>query len=164
MSTDRLYTVKEASEGARVSQQSIYTYTSRYKAHFSPHASPPKGQTRLFTGDDIRLLAFIRSKTTTGNMPHDTLLSSFDDLRGELDTFVDYSLPDEVQTTALMDPATIQAMQALLQDARQREQGAVARVDSLQRELADLRQQLGVAQGKIEVLSRPWWKKLLGLE
>src|SRR4051812_23409171 len=114
MSMDRLLTVKEAAEGAGVSTQSIYTYTTRYKAYFSPHATPGKGQTRLFTPDDVRLLAYIRYKTTTGNMSHENLIAALEGDRTELEAFGDYAVPSEEPSTSLIDPNTLQAFQMLL--------------------------------------------------
>src|SRR5690242_10148837 len=89
MSRARLYTVKEAAERAGVSVHSIYTYTTRYHVYFSPHATPPKGQPRLFSAEDVGLLAYIRYKTTTGKLSHKNLVAALAADSTELAAFRD---------------------------------------------------------------------------
>ncbi len=173
MSRARLYTVKEAAERAGVSVNSIYTYTTRYHAYFSPHATPGKGQPRLFSPDDVGLLAYIRYKTTTGKLSHKSLMAALAADSTELEAFRDDAVAAAEPSTLLVDLHALQAFQLLLQDTRQREQQAVAKVEELQQENAQLRQQLGVMQGKaalvesvvdkaLRLLKFLIWKYLLG--
>ena len=174
MSLERLYTVKEAAERAGVSVQSIYTYTTRYHAYFSSHATPGKGQPRLFSAGDVRLLAYIRYKTTTGKLSHKRLVAALAADSTEFEAFcADTVAVAEAPSTLLVDLQALQAFQLLLQDTRQREQQAAGKVEDLQQENAQLRQQLGVMQGKVAVFESVLekvlrlikflvWKYLLG--
>jgi DNA-binding transcriptional MerR regulator len=55
-----LYRVQEAAKLSGVAQSSIYSYTQLYSNYFSHHVNPPEGQPRMFTPQDVRLLAFIK--------------------------------------------------------------------------------------------------------
>lgn len=66
-----LYTTKQAADAAGCSTATVRNVTSgpfadAYRGMFSPGATPGKGTARVFTGDDVKLLAYIRQETASG--------------------------------------------------------------------------------------------------
>jgi hypothetical protein len=51
----------------------------------------------------------------------------------------------------------------LVKDAQEREQTATAKIDKLQDRINQLERDLGIAQGRVAELHRPWWQRLLGI-
>ncbi|GAB4559182.1 MAG: hypothetical protein Kow0047_04870 [Anaerolineae bacterium] len=61
-----LFRPAQAASLAGVSLASLKHYTLQYAPFFSPEATPPEGERRWFTLQDIKLLAFIHQLTNRG--------------------------------------------------------------------------------------------------
>lgn len=171
MRDEPLYSPTQAAKAAHISIQSLRNYAKRYVRFLSPHATPKAGETRWFTLQDIRLLAYIAHKTTKQNLSHDQLLAHLDQDTTEMEEFTDYSAPggEQSESTELMPPGLIRAYEVLLNDSKQREQRAVGREQELQQRVEQLERDLGRAQGALEAYGvtrrRPkWWVWLFGGE
>lgn len=172
------FSPSQVAEMTGVSLAAIRNYGERFAGHFSPGATPPKGQPREFTAEDIRLIGFIRAKTGEG-LSLDQVAQAIE--AGELEEFDHWQPAAEVESgtrsqpqpagAALVPSAQVQALQALLEDYRRREETVQARADqaaaaaqererSLQDQLAALQRELGKAEGELAALKsrRPWWK------
>lgn len=174
------FSPSQVAEMTGVSLAAIRNYGERFAGHFSPGATPPKGQPREFTAEDIRLIGFIRAKTGEG-LSLDQVAQAIK--AGELEEFDHWQPAPEVESgtrsqpqpqpagAALVPSAQVQALQALLEDYRRREETVQARADqaaaaaqdrerSLQDQLAALQRELGKAEGELAALKgrRPWWK------
>jgi DNA-binding transcriptional MerR regulator len=150
------YTPAEAAAATGASRAAIRTYTQRYARSFSTEATPEEGRARRFTAADLKLIAFIRDKTT-----------------GELERFAwepplstgEQALTEGGEHAALVPSAQLQAIQALLTDAQRREQQAQERLATREQELHarinDLTRQLGEVQGEFKAYKahrrRPTW-------
>lgn len=82
----RYYTPAQAAKILQIASSSIRNYTrdERFRAHFSPTATPTAGTGRQLTANDLRLLRFIADATAAGQ----TLQTVAERLQaGELDAF-----------------------------------------------------------------------------
>lgn len=178
------FSTKEAADLVGCSPQILRTYTGRYERYLSTEATPQPGSARRLTFADLRLIAFVYTKTSKqgDNLTHEQVQEQL--AAGELDAFdwqpealqsaqgAPGSAPDsETDTsTALVPMAQMQAAQALLHDAQRRENEAKERVDSLQERLEAIQRELGEAQGELSAYKalrpkRPaWWVWLFGGE
>lgn len=183
--TDATFTPKQAAHMAGVSAASLRNYTARYADHFSANATPPKGQPRKFTAEDVRLLAFIRDATARG-LKHGQVQDAIE--AGELGEFDHWQAPepetepiqDDEPSTALATGAQVQALQMILDDLQRRESVAkeeTARLrtemqahdETYQERINSLTMQLGEAKGKLSAFEeaarnrRPeWFRRIFG--
>lgn len=171
------FSPSQVAEMTGVSLAAIRNYGERFAGHFSPGATPPKGQPREFTAEDIRLIGFIRAKTGEG-LSLDQVAQAIE--AGELEEFdqwqpepIEAEVPPrgQPQPAPLVPAAQVQALQALLEDYRRREETIQNRADvaagearererGLQDQIAALQRELGKAEGELEALKsrRPWWR------
>ena len=84
-----------------VSLAAIRSYCERYSDYLSPGARPAKGQPREFTADDVRLIAFIRKKTSPGGVSHSEIIQAIE--AGELVEFTHWQTPAD-QVDAEQEP------------------------------------------------------------
>lgn len=160
-----LYTPKQAAALLGISVSAVRLYTNTYRKHLSTEAT---GNPRRLTETDLRLLAYVVSKTSTGQ-PHERILAHLetDEGKQEYDDF-DWEAPDAEQepSTALVPAAALQAAQALMLDAQRREQDALQREKELQEKIEQLLRELGHKEGELAALraSKPkgFWARLLG--
>lgn len=168
-----------------LSLAALRNYCERYSDWFSPGAVPPKGQPRQFTADDVRLVQFIRDRTSGDQKQnHDEIEQAL--RAGEFAEFV-ASHPDgaTVQAAHVEAPVEgaaddtmsrdigpqIQALQIMLRDYTQRETvlqqradqaalAAAARERELQTQIAGLQRDLGRVEGELQAIKarRPWWR------
>jgi DNA-binding transcriptional MerR regulator len=170
MPDEPLYSPTQAAKAASISLQSLRNYAKRYVRYLSPHATPKAGETRWFTRQDIRLLAYIAHKTTKQNLSHEQLLAQLEQGTDGLEEFTDYTAPGEQpESTELLPPGLLRAYEVLLNDAKLREQSAAEREQALQQRVEQLERELGRAQGALEsyraTKRRPrWWVALFGGE
>lgn len=171
MARPELFTVAQTAQALGLSKAAIRAYASKevYRRHLSTEATPGQGQERKFTSDDLKLFAFILARTRLGET-HEAVAGSL--AQGELDAF-DWK---PIEPTSHVDAAEsvgsqlvpyerLQAAQAIIVDARQREEVAQAKIDALQTEVARLQNELGRAQGERDALRRRrphWWVRLFG--
>ena len=180
------FSPSQVAEMTGVSLAAIRNYCERFPGYFSPGATPPKGQPREFTAEDVRLIGFIRTKTGEA-LSLDQVAQLID--AGEMEEF-DYWQPppapgregeadprpvapasSSTGSTALATAAQVQALQVLLEEYRRREEAIQARADqaagaaqdrerALQDQIAALQRELGKAEGELAALKsrRPWWK------
>jgi DNA-binding transcriptional MerR regulator len=170
------YTPNEVASLIGASKQAIRNYTGIYARYLSTEATPERGGVRRFTESDVKLLAFVYTKTSIENLTHEQILERLG--QGELEAF-EFHIPQkegkEEQaadlSTALVPLERLQASQALLADAQRREvqvtEEAKQREQTLQTEINRLNQELGRAQGELAVYKRrrpAWWVRLFGGE
>jgi DNA-binding transcriptional MerR regulator len=155
MAQQDLYTVAQAAQVLNLSKPALRGYASKegYRRWLSTEATPSPGMERRFTADDLRLFAFIISRTKLGES-HDTVAARI--AEGELDTFqwtppepTITIEPDESVSAQLVPYERLQVAQALMTDARQREEQAQAQIQALQEQA---RQDRDLLHQKIEEL------------
>jgi DNA-binding transcriptional MerR regulator len=168
-----LYTVKQAADATGISKPALRVYSQRYARWLSTEATPEKGQARLFTPDDLKLLKFIYEQTAAG-VNHEQVVERLD--AGELENFTwDVQEQEDAETeaetirsTALMPPEMVRLNQALLDEARLREQAALDREKALQTKVEDLQRELGETKGRLSELrsnryhAPKWFKAIFG--
>jgi DNA-binding transcriptional MerR regulator len=160
-----LYTPKQAAALLGISVSAVRLYTNTYTRYMSTEAT---GNPRRLTEADLRRIAFIVSKTSTGQA-HERVLAHLDTDEGkqEYEAF-DWDAPDADQepTTALVPVAALQAAQALMLDAQRREQEGAQRERELQEQINQLLRELGMKEGELAAYkaSKPkgFWARLLG--
>lgn len=167
-----MYSTKQASELTGASPQVIRQYTGRYARYFSTEATPEPGQPRRFTPDDVKLIRFIYDATGRQALGHEDVAQALES--GARDNFewdppevTPHDAQESLQgDTALLVPVTqLRAAQALLEDARQREQSAHEEAERLRNEINRLQRELGKAEGALQAYkeqSRPWWGRWFG--
>lgn len=159
----RMYTVKTVAEHAGVSVPTVYNYTKRFAQFFSPTATPEKGTTRLFTLEDIRLLAYLNHKLAQQKLTYEQVEAVLATDTRELEQFTDFTSPE---APAEMMPLAAQsewlAAKVLVEDARTREQQALAKVDQLQQEIGELKHQLGILEGQLQIYKLSLWQRWFG--
>ena len=135
-----------------------------YADHFSPTARPPKGQPRVFTDEDLRLILYIAAQRDSGRLHREIQ----DRLRQGVD--LPELQPDDGALTAPTDPAAqaavLHVLKADLDRTRADLETAQAAVINLESKLEaaiekhgedaetvlQLRSDLAVAQAKLEVM------------
>lgn len=168
-----LYTPAEIARAIDVSTGSVRNYSDTYSVFLSDQAN---NRPRRFTLDDLRLFAFVKHSTGTLGRTHEETLDSLPDaLRGFEWSYEQvgdkspqnvtsaHNSDTEETSTALVPASALRAAQTMLQDRQNR-------IEQLEQELAQARARVESAQydiGRLEgenaQLSRPWWKRLLGL-
>lgn len=161
------YTTKQAADLTGSSRQSIRVYSNVYKRFFSSEGAPPPGQSRKFTQDDIKLIAYIAATTELGLL-HSQVIERLN--AGALDEFTwqppqaPQAEPQQAEqaTGAYLVPVErLQATQALMADAQRREQQALDQAAALQAEVQRLTLELGQATGELQAYKslrkRPRW-------
>jgi DNA-binding transcriptional MerR regulator len=165
------YTSTEVAQLLGASKQAIRNYTTVYARYLSTEATPERGGMRRFTESDVKLLAYVYTKTRIENFNHEQVLERL--AQGDLDQFEFHiSQPDETQpqegtepTTALVPFERLQATQALLADAQRRELQAVEEIRQRDQELLRLQHELGRVEGELSAYKRrrpAWWIRLFG--
>lgn len=167
------YSTKQVSELTSASPQVIRQYTGRYARYLSTEATPEPGQPRRFTEADVRLIAYVYQATRQGKS-HEDIAAQLDagalsDFAWEWPTPGPQGSPEEAQTDqAMLVPLReFRAVQALLEDARQREAAAQDTADQLRSRIEELQRQLGQKEGELSALKAqraPWWRRLFGGE
>ena len=177
-----LYTTSAAAKLAHVSPGTIRNLTTgqfaaSYDGLFSPSASPGKGQPRLFTSEDVKLLAFIRQQTAAG-LSHEEATRRI--RAGELEAF-SWSPPIVAESVASPEdaPQTVTAGPQAAQEAGPNSfalalasqwanllESAHARELDLQDRLIAAEAARARAEGELDALkaaqARPWYKRLFG--
>lgn len=160
-----MYTVKTAADHAGVSVPTVYNYAKRFARFFSPTATPEKGTTRLFTVDDIRLLAYLYQKLVQQKLTYEQVEAALAADSSELEQFTAFTSPEQPapeEAGQLVPRAEVLAAKMLVEDARTREQQALAKADQLQQEIAELKYKLGVVEGQLQTYKLSFWKRWFG--
>lgn len=162
-----MYTVKTAAEYAGVSVPTVYNYAKRFARFFSPTATPEKGTTRLFSMDDIRLLAYLHQKLVQQKLTYEQVEAALAADPSELAQFTAFTSPEQPapeETRQLVSHSEVLAAKVLVEDARTREQQALAKVEQLQQEIAELKYKLGLVEGQLQAYKLSLWKRWFGRE
>ena len=177
-----LYTTSQAAKLAGVSSGTIRNLTTgqfaaSYTGLFSAGATPGKGAPRLFTAEDIRLLAFIRQQTAA-SITHEETARRI--RAGELEAFT-WSAPIGAEAAAPVDNAP-QNVTAGTQGTPEAEAGSfalalasqwVSALESARARELELQDRLIAAEtraarfeGELTALktaqARPWYRRLFG--
>ncbi len=160
-----------------ISRPAVRVYATKYALWLSPEASPAPGAARRFRIGDLRVLAWIYQQSKE-NQTHEQIQATLKDHDGVPASF-DWLLEADAaaaasnvmeeptsENTALVPVAALRAAQALMQDARNREETMADQLASLQEENKRLNLELGEARGALGVYQgkkRPrWWVWLFG--
>lgn len=159
-----MYTVKVAAKCADISAPTVYNYTKRFAKYFSPLATPEKGMVRLFSIDDIRLLAYLNFKLSHQKLTYEQVEQTLDSDPEEVNGYTNFEHPEPQaeETTQLVPRSELLSAKLLVEDARQREQQAQTKVDELQKQNAELQYKLGIAEGQLQTYKVPFWKRWFG--
>jgi len=181
--SETLYASSQAARLAGISGGSLRNYTQGgrfgrlYAPYLSAGAAPAPGQPRQFTGEDIAVLRYVRSRTAQG-AAHETIAAEL--AAGALETF-DWQPPEEsaAQVRAARQagqeeeegqgvdggrqPAALaimaQTLTAELAAAHAREQAVWDRLVAAEARAAR-------AEGELEAVkaaqARPWYRRLFG--
>jgi len=175
-----LYTPKRVTALLGISASALRIYVDKYAEHLSTEATTTP---RKFTEADLNALAFVVASTKEGKT-HGEILAGWDE-EYALFEWAPRGFPPQTPTeatggeaTALVPMAALQAAQALMLDAKRREEEAREQAIARERELLDqlhqLQREMGKAEGKIESLeaqlqqpaprrkSPAWWVRLFG--
>ena len=156
----------ETSTLTGISKPSLRNYTKTYAPHLSPGATPPAGEARVFSRDDLRVLRFAYSLTEQG-VTHDVVLQRL--AAGELDTY-EWQPPEDadarVESTQLLPPEQTRLLAAMFEEYRQRAEDAAARERELTDKIERLQAELGESRGRLAERGRwrppPWWRYFFG--
>lgn len=160
-----VYTMLETSTLTGISKPSLRNYSRTYARYLSTGATPAKGDARVFTTDDLRVLRFAYSLTETGST-HDQVLQRL--AAGELSTF-DWMPPEDTdasENSALLPPDQTRILAALFDEYRQRDAAAAAREQELRDRIERLQIELGETRGRLAERGKwkppAWWVFLFG--
>lgn len=163
-----LLTPKRVCDALGISQSALRIYVDKYARYLSTEATTTP---RKFTEADLHALAFVVASTKDGKT-HDQILAVWDEEYPAFEWEGPQS-PTEAtgdDSTALVPMAALQAAQALMLDAKRREEEAreqaVQRERELQEQINQLLRELGHKEGELAALkaSKPkgFWARLLG--
>ncbi len=157
-----LYRAAQAASLAGVSMAELRDFTATYAPFFSEQATPPPGETRLFTAEDVRLLAFLADVTQRGETVDEVVrrLAS-----GALAEFPWWTPADEGNgaggASALAPVPQLQVIaQAFWQQAeesRRRERELRQRLEAAERRIEDLEQAVAALRGEAEQKRASGW-------
>lgn len=140
-----LYRAAQAASLAGVSMAELRDFTATYAPFFSETATPPPGETRLFTGEDIRLLAFLAHVTQRGETVDEVVRRLAGGALAEFPWWAPADEGDSASGASALAP--VPQLQAIAQAFWQQAE------ESWRRE-RELRQRLEAAERRIEVLER----------
>lgn len=152
-------TVSNIAKRLHISAATVRNYAREFGDHLSPSATPPPGETRQFTDEDLQVLATARAMLAEG--------LSYEEVRERLAQGVHLvevepppEAPQQTQETALVPVA---ALQLYVQPYVAERDRVLAERDALLQENKDLRDELGRVRGILEAQERgSWWRRLFG--
>ncbi len=159
-----LYRPAQAATLAGITLASLREYTIAYAPFFSEHATPPPGEPRLFTPEDVRLLAFIADHTRQG-AGHEEVIQRL--ASGALEDF-HWGLPEQEQgdgqtTTALVPVPQLQVIAEAffrqVEEARAREEELRARLAIAERRISQLEDELAALRRQMAARSIRVWRR-----
>ncbi|MCS7220416.1 MAG: hypothetical protein RML36_00960 [Anaerolineae bacterium] len=162
-----LYRPAQAATLAGITLAHLREYTLTYAPFFSEHATPPPGEPRLFTPEDVRLLAFIAENTRRG-ADHEEVIQRL--ASGALEDF-DWWLPEQERNgspmiTALVSVSQLQGIaEAFFQQAeetRAREEELRARLTIAEYRISQLESELATLRQQVEARNACVWRRWLG--
>jgi DNA-binding transcriptional MerR regulator len=162
-----LYTPKRVTDLLGISASALRIYCDKYATKLSTEATTTP---RKFTEGDLQALAFVVASTKEGKT-HGDILAGWDDEYPDFEWDGPQN-PTEAtggDNTALVPMAALQAAQALMLDAKRREEEtreqAIARERELQEQINQLLRELGMKEGELNALKnkpKGWLARLLG--
>jgi len=155
-----MFAVSQTARYLGVSPATVRNYTRQFADHLSPTASPPPGQPRRFTEEDLRVMATVKSLLTEGVTYEQARRRLADGLHLVED--LDLPLPPrgrEPTETALVPMASVHLIVQPYID--QTEQLRKERDQALSR-VVELERHLGRLEGLLESQRRSWLQRLLG--
>ena len=146
-----LYRAAQAASLASVSMAELRDFTATYAPFFSETATPPPGETRLFTAEDVRLLAFLADVTQRGETVDEVVRRLAGGALAEFPWWVPADEGDSAGGASAL--ASVPQLQVIAQvfwqqaeesrrrerELRQRLEAAERRIEELEREVAALR-------------------------
>lgn len=160
-----MLTVSDVAGRLGISAGTVRNYTSQFADHLSPEATPPPGQPRRFTDEDLRVMATAKSLLAEG--------LTYDQVRERLAEGV--HLVEEVEVPPTPEPEPERTETALVPVAtlqlyvqpyvRERDRVIMERDEALAR-VAELEREVGRLEGQLQVQQPPggksWIQRLLG--
>lgn len=130
-----------------VSGDTLRRWTKEYSEFLSPSATPPKGQTRVMTEHDQRVLLLVSNLRNAGQNKRDIKDRLAAEQKNDWETLPaipgDWGMPSvrmDVAASRASEMATVAALQTQLQHVTQELAQAQARVTKLEQELAEGRE------------------------
>ena len=130
------------------SEDTIRRWTKDYAPHLSPSANPPKGEARVYTERDVRILAYVAALRNTGNS-----LKTIEERLETTDLDTLPAVPGWEQPEPAMIPAEqvgialeVVQLRAALRTAEQDRDRALAGLEEAKTEVVRLKEQLGQAE------------------
>lgn len=170
--TEIYYAPAEAARRAGVAPSTLRSYAAMtvYRQFFSRGARPQPGQRRQYSGDDVRLVAYIAAQSAAG-LPHQTIAAQL-----PAGVLADWQPPAEqtnqaaqgeqaahgpqASQLALALAADLAAQRAEVKSLYERLVQSEARAAAAEQAAADLRNQLDQVTAQA---SRSWWARLAQL-
>ena len=119
------------------SDTTIKNWTKEFQRHLSPTANPGRGQTRVFTDDDLLFLNYVAERKRV-DRPYDEIHVGLDN-----DQHLTLRLPSDSQELAVTDDQVI-VLQRRIADM----------IAEHKVEVQELREQAAKAEGKVELLEQ----------
>ena len=145
------YSITQTARIFNVSAATIRRWCTEFSEHLSSMASPEPGETRVLTGDDVRVLAYVHQRLTLGasirvvnqDLPTATLPALPDILRDSMVSVADTTTSPS--DTAL---ATLTTAQLRLADSL----AGLVTLGELRQAIVDLQRQSDTMQARIDAL------------
>jgi len=163
------YRPKQVADSVGISVTTLYNYGRELAEFLSGGANPPKGQTRTYTPQDMKVIAFASQMLREENATYHEVRQALAGV--DLKDFT-WSVPEEEPPTEpaaeaetqLVPASLVAAYRTMLEEVKQREQDSQQKIEELQQEINMLQREIGTIQGQLLETRRPWWKRLLGIE
>jgi hypothetical protein len=159
-----LYSPKAAADYLSIAASSIRNHCNNplFRDYLSPTATPPAGQPRQLTANDMKVLAFVHSLTRSGATLEDTAAR----LPAELPDYdwtppgAAESQPQEQQPAPLV--LAVQTLAAQLDKSQAQQAQLAERLMTASAALAAANAQLAAQQAELAHLRKPWLSRLFG--
>lgn len=137
-------TARHAADLFNISRETVRQYAQEFATYFSPGANPGGGRARLFTEDDVKVLALITDMKAHGFRYEDIHLALHNGQRGEVPEQIRKVIPMEQTLTSQQQIAALATKVTDLEKQIASRDGAIE----------ELRQQLTDARSEIARLNR----------
>ena len=137
-----------------VSRETVRKWAIEFEQYLSPGASPPKGQYRSFTDDDVRALALVSQSKDIGLTYEDVHASLKAGHRAEPKTDIAEVLPSSDRRHVVVLKKRINDLEQRLDETERRAERSDMKAEMLQEQLDDTRkeiQRLNREIGRLEV-------------
>jgi DNA-binding transcriptional MerR regulator len=140
---DNQYTTKHVIDLFAVSHETVKNWSHEFADYLSPSATPPAGTKRVFTDDDLRVLALVSDYKKRGLTYADAHMALKSNQRGEIPSPSSLDrLPAAVQDMIVHFRVDMEKLQAQLEAERANTNKALGQVELLKDQLAEKERQM----------------------